>query len=165
MSPQYGELRQTSGWDRSGSLGHACKFQWVSCLGSVTARHSSSGCQPNFAALNTGRHLYSAGRLSRWALAHISSLQLFLQFLYRPQTVESYLQHHHPNHLWKLWTTRMWANAQHEGRPAEYRWRPLFNDTKFGWRPLLECRAVTLPRHETRWNLQGAPNSWTDLSR
>jgi len=21
----------------------------------------------------------------------------------------------------------MWANAQHEGRPAEYRWRPLFN--------------------------------------
>ena len=26
---------------------------------------------------------------------------------------------------------------------------------KFGWRPLLECRAVTLPRRETRWNLQG----------
>jgi len=25
------------------------------------------------AALNGGRHLYSAGRLSRWALAHISS--------------------------------------------------------------------------------------------
>jgi len=21
----------------------------------------------------------------------------------------------------------MWANAQHDGRPAEYRWRPLFN--------------------------------------
>jgi len=28
---------------------------------------------------------------------------------------------------------------------------------KFGWRPLLECRAVTLPRCETRWNLQGCP--------
>ena len=28
--------------------------------------------------------------------------------------------------------TRMWANAQRNGRPAEYRWRPLFNDTKFG---------------------------------
>jgi len=26
---------------------------------------------PNFAALNRGRHLYSAGRPSRWALAHI----------------------------------------------------------------------------------------------
>jgi len=21
----------------------------------------------------------------------------------------------------------MWANAQRDGRPAEYRWRPLFN--------------------------------------
>jgi len=34
---------------------------------------SSSGPQPNFAALNRGRHLCSAGRPSRWALAHISS--------------------------------------------------------------------------------------------
>ena len=39
----------------------------------------------------------------------------------------------------------MWANAQRDGRPAEYRWCPLFNAAKFGWRPLLECRAVTLP--------------------
>jgi len=59
----------------------------------------------------------------------------------------------------------MWANAQRNGHPAEYRWHPLFNTAKFGWRPLLECRAVTLPRDETRWNLQGAPNSRTDLSR
>jgi len=51
----------------------------------------------------------------------------------------------------------MWADAQHDGRPAKYRWRPLFNTAKLGWRPLLECRAVTLPRHETRWNLQGCP--------
>jgi len=64
MSPQYGELRQTSGWDRSGSLGHPR-------IGSVTARHSGSGRQPNSAALNRGRHLCSAGRPSRWALAHI----------------------------------------------------------------------------------------------
>jgi len=76
MSPQYGELRPTSGSDRSGSLRHPCKFQRVSRLGSVTTRHSSSGRQPNFAALNRGRHLYSAGRPSRWALAHISSLLL-----------------------------------------------------------------------------------------
>jgi len=57
------------------SLGHPCKFQRVLRLGSVTARHSSSGRQPNFAALklNTGRYLYSAGRPSRWALVHISS--------------------------------------------------------------------------------------------
>jgi len=33
----------------------------------------------------------------------------------------------------------MWANAQRDGRPAEYRWRPLFNAAKFGWRPLLDA--------------------------
>jgi len=26
----------------------------------------------------------------------------------------------------------MWANAQRDGRPAEYKWRPLFNTAKFG---------------------------------
>jgi len=26
----------------------------------------------------------------------------------------------------------MWANAQPDGRPAKYRWRPLFNAAKFG---------------------------------
>ena len=28
---------------------------------------------------------------------------------------------------------------------------------QFGWHSLLACRAVTLPRRETRWNLQGCP--------
>jgi len=31
-----------------------------------------------------------------------------------------------------LISTRMWANAQRHGRPAEHRWRPLFNAAKFG---------------------------------
>ena len=39
MSLQYGELRPTNGWDPFVSLGHPGKFQWVSHLGSVTARH------------------------------------------------------------------------------------------------------------------------------
>ena len=39
MFPQYGELRPTSGWDRLTSLGYPCKFQLVSRLSSVTARH------------------------------------------------------------------------------------------------------------------------------
>jgi len=59
----------------------ACKFQRVSRLGSVTAQHSSIGRQPNFAALNRGHHLYSvysAGRPSRWALAHISGFDFVL---------------------------------------------------------------------------------------
>jgi len=52
-----------------GSLvwGTPANFNWCS----VTARHSSSGRQPNFAALNRGRHLYSAGPPWRWASAHI----------------------------------------------------------------------------------------------
>ena len=53
----------------------------------------------------------------------------------------------------------MWANAQRDGRPAKYRWRPL--STPQVWltpsRPLPECRAVTLPRRETHWNLQVCP--------
>jgi len=28
---------------------------------------------------------------------------------------------------------------------------------QFGWRPLLECHAVTLPRRETHWNYLGCP--------
>jgi len=51
----------------------------------------------------------------------------------------------------------MWTNAQRNGRPAEYRRRPMFNAAKFGWRPILECRTLSLPRRETRWNLQGCP--------
>jgi len=53
--------------------------------------------------------------------------------------------------------TRMWANAKRDGRPAEYRGRPLFSAAKFGWLPLLGCRAVSLSRRETRWNVLGCP--------
>ena len=31
-----------------------------------------------------------------------------------------------------LLITRMWANAQRDGRPVEYRLRPLLNAAKFG---------------------------------
>ena len=61
------------------------------------------------------------------------------------------------------WSTKiliqleLWANAQRDGRPAEYRWRPLFNAAKFGERIILHCRAVMLWRRETRWNLLGCP--------
>jgi len=45
---------------------------------SVIARHSSSGRQPNFAAFSKGRHVYSSGRLSRWASVHILVLIFIL---------------------------------------------------------------------------------------
>jgi len=59
----FGPLTADICW-RMANLGHPGKFQRVSRLGSVTAQHSSSGRQPNFAALNIGRQLYSAGRPS-----------------------------------------------------------------------------------------------------
>jgi len=71
MSSKYGDLRATNGWDLLASLRHPFQLQRLSRLGSVTARHSSSGRKPNFAALNRGRRLYSTGRPSRCALAHI----------------------------------------------------------------------------------------------
>jgi len=49
-------------------------------------------------------------------------------------------------YCWTLFTVaviieqlEMWANAQRDGRRAEYRWRPLFNTAKFGWHPLLDA--------------------------
>jgi len=46
-------------------------------LGSVTARHSSSGREPNCGVQQRASHIYAAGRPSRWALAHISSMTFF----------------------------------------------------------------------------------------
>ena len=59
-------------------LGTPANFNGFRVLAAYTARHSSIGRQPNFAALNRGRHLYSARRPSRWALAHILVLSIYL---------------------------------------------------------------------------------------
>jgi len=54
-------------------------------IDSVIAPHLSSGRQPNFAAFSRGRHLYSAGRPSCWASAHILViLNINLHYFYRP---------------------------------------------------------------------------------
>jgi len=58
--------------------------------------------------------------------------------------------------------TRMWANAQRDGRPAEHRWCPLFNAAKFGSRPLLD--AVQYDAKPTEI-CRGASNYRIDLSR
>ena len=113
MSSQRGELRPTSGWDLLASLGHLSTFQRVSRLGSVTSPHSSSGHQPNFAALNRGHHLYSTGRPSRWGLAHILVFTatcvadadiIFLSCLWSPyvipQTIIFLLCGFHLSSLW-----------------------------------------------------------------
>jgi len=46
-------------------------FQVQNSLCVLQVLQSSCGRQPNFAALSTVRRLYSAGRPSHWALAHI----------------------------------------------------------------------------------------------
>ena len=48
--------------------GTAANFNWFCVLAALL---HGSGRQPNFAVLNRGRYLRSAGRPSRWALAHI----------------------------------------------------------------------------------------------
>ena len=42
----------------------------------------------------------------------------------------------------------MWANAQRDGRPAEYMWRPLFNAAKFAGVPETrqQVSAVSRPK-------------------
>jgi len=55
----------------------------------------------------------------------------------------------------------MWANAQRDGRPVEYSWRPVLNAAKFGSCPLLECRAVTLATGERKtWRTQSEFCAW-----
>jgi len=43
--------------------------------------------------------------------------------------------HHYSHHMEKFrkqHITRMWGDAQRDGRTAEYRWCPLLNTAKFG---------------------------------
>jgi len=49
ISSQYGELWPTNGYDQLLSFGHPSKFQWVSCLGFITAPMSLSGGHPDVA--------------------------------------------------------------------------------------------------------------------
>jgi len=58
----------------------------LSYIGSVIARHSSSGCESNFAALSRGRHLYSAGRPSRCLViqVHCAFVTWAISFYIRP---------------------------------------------------------------------------------
>jgi len=54
----------------SGVWGTPANFNGL-CRVLAALLHDTSGRQPNFAALNRRRHLYSSGRPSRWALANI----------------------------------------------------------------------------------------------
>jgi len=62
-----------------------------SYIGSFTARHSSSGRQLNFAVFSRGRHLYLAGRPSRWTSAHILFLLSYKGIVLKSVSVSNIL--------------------------------------------------------------------------
>jgi len=55
----------------------------------------------------------------------------------------------------------MWANAQCDGRPAEHRWRPLFNAAKFGSRPM-PCSNAAKTRNQLKF--AGVPQTPEPMS-
>jgi len=63
--------------------GTPANFNGFPVSAALTARHSSTGRQRNFAALKRRRHLYSAGLPSRWALANILVIITVLTVLYQ----------------------------------------------------------------------------------
>jgi len=57
----------------------------------------------------------------------------------------------------------MWANAQRDGRPAEYRLHPLFNAAKFGRCPLVvPCSNAAKTRKPLK--LEGVPQTRQQIS-
>ena len=97
---------------------------------------------------HTGHLFHGVGKFYDKQLK-VSGLSASIRHAYRHLFTSKKSLHQHISKLWQtmlannamvlylIYWTRMWANAQHDDRPDEYRWRPLFNAAKFGWRPLL----------------------------
>ena len=73
-------LRPTSGWDRSGSLRHPCKFRQVSRLGSVTARHLLVGVSQTLRRWTEGATYVRQGdhHVGHWLCFTSSQHSLFI---------------------------------------------------------------------------------------
>ena len=113
-------------------------------IDSVTARQSSSGREPNFAAFSTGRHLYSAGRPSRWALAHI-----LVSYCYSLQSAIFlcvYTSHYSILFLYLVPGSVFTARRNARIASAVLAQETVKHLAKFGWLPLSDVAAVTKPR-------------------
>jgi len=79
MSPQYGELGPLAAEIGSLVWGTPTNFNGFRVLAALLHGTPAVGISQTlrFAVLNRGRHLYSAGQPSRWALAHILVYSLF----------------------------------------------------------------------------------------
>ena len=59
----------------------------------------------------------------------------------------------------------MWANAQRDGRPAEYRWRPLFNAANFNWlSPTTRVACSNAAKTRKPLKLAGVPQTHQQIS-
>ena len=90
MFSLYGELRPPASEIRWRVLGTPAHFNGFRVL-AVLLHGTSSGRQPNFAALNRGRHLFSAGRRLRWALTHILVTLSINRDLFALKILETYV--------------------------------------------------------------------------
>jgi len=83
MSPQYGELRPTSGWDRLTSLGYPSKFQLISRLGSVSPRHLVVGVTQTFRRWTEGATCIRQGdhHVGHWPTSLVLSTLVLVQCL------------------------------------------------------------------------------------
>jgi len=86
---------------------------------------TNSGCRTWQQTVATG--LWATLQVCHCTDTMVNSNLVHLQHV----TVHCGMRHASSNS--KKINTRMWANAQPDGRPAEHRWRPLFNAAKFGW--------------------------------
>jgi len=57
---------------------------------------------------------------------------IYLFNIYTTKSYAKYTVNENEKKKKKKEKLQMWVNAQRDGRPAEYRWRPLFNAAKFG---------------------------------
>jgi len=73
MSPQYGDFGPLAAEISLPVWGTPANFNGFRVLAALLHGNQVER-EPNFAALNRGRHLCSAGQPSGWALAQISSL-------------------------------------------------------------------------------------------
>ena len=91
-----------------------------------------------------------------------SSTTEIMQGRKRRKKIEITGQKYNAPLLHRVAITRMWANAQRDGRPAEHRWCPVFNAAKFGWRSLLDCSNTAKSRKPLK--LAGAPHIGKPIS-
>ena len=58
----------------------------------------------------------------------------------------------------------MWANAQRDGRPAECRWRPLFNAANFWLTPTTRVPCSNAAKTRNLLKFAGVPQSRQQIS-